>query len=169
MTVSFLLAMDRRGGIGIDNKLPWRLPADLAYFKRLTLGHTVLMGRRTYESIGKPLPKRRNIVVTRDRGYKAEGCEVVHDLEAALERFGREDELFVIGGSEIFKAALPEADKLYITYIDHEFAADTFFPAVEEAQWRLVSREPGVKDERNPYDYEFLVYERRQDQWEGKR
>ncbi|KIL39163.1 dihydrofolate reductase [Gordoniibacillus kamchatkensis] len=165
MTISLLLAMDRNRGIGVDNKLPWRLPADLAYFKRLTTGHTVLMGRRTYESIGKPLPNRHNVVVTRDRSYRAEGCEIVHDLEEALRRYEGKggDELFVIGGGEIFNAALPVADKLYITYIDHEFAADTFFPAVDENAWQLVSREPGVKDERNPYDYEFRVYERRID------
>jgi dihydrofolate reductase len=162
MTISLLLAMDRNNGIGIDNKLPWRLPADMAYFKRLTEGHTVLMGRRTYESIGRPLPNRRNVVVTRDRSWRAAGCEVVHDLGEALERYGREDELFVIGGGEVFAAVMPFADKLYITRIEHEFAADTFFPAVDESVWRLVSRVPGVKDERNPYDYAFLVYENRE-------
>jgi dihydrofolate reductase len=158
--ISLVLAMDRKGGIGIGNKMPWRLPAEQAYFRRLTTGHTVLMGRLTHESIGRPLPQRHNVVVTRDPGYRTEGCEVVHSLDAALKRFGRDGELFVIGGGEIYKAALPMADRLYITRIEHEFAADTYFPAVDEAQWRLVSEQPGVRDKNNDYEYVFLVYER---------
>jgi dihydrofolate reductase len=161
MTISLVLAMDRKGGIGIGNKMPWRLPAEQVYFRRLTTGHTVLMGRLTHESIGRPLPQRHNIVVTRDTGYRAEGCEVVHSVDEGLERFGRDGELFVIGGGEIYKAALPVADRLYITRIEHEFAVDTYFPAVDETEWRLVSEKPGVRDESNAYEYVFLVYERR--------
>ncbi|MFC0213966.1 dihydrofolate reductase [Paenibacillus chartarius] len=162
MTIAMLLAMDRNNGIGIDNKLPWRLPADMAYFRKVTKGRTVLMGRKTHESIGKPLPNRLNVIVTRDPSYKAEGCVVEHSLEEALRRHNpADDELIVIGGAEICKAAMPYTDKLYITHIYHEFAADTFFPEIEASVWEVTSREPGVKDEENPYDYEFVVYERK--------
>lgn len=161
MTISLLLAMDRNNGIGFENKLPWRLPADLKYFKETTLGHTIVMGRKTFEAIGsKPLPGRLNVVLTRDRGFEAEGCETAHSLEETLERYGGEDELFIIGGGEIFVKAMPYADKLYITVIDHEFQVDTYFPEVDAAEWRIASERPGVRDERNPYDYVFRVYER---------
>lgn len=162
MTVSLLLAMDRNNGIGLDNKMPWRLPADLAYFKALTVGHTIVMGRKTFESVGsKPLKDRRNVVLTRDRSFQADGCETAHSLEEALERYGHEEELFIVGGGEIYAKAMPYADKLYITVIDHDFAVDTYFPQVNEAEWRIAAERPGVRDERNPYDYVFRVYERK--------
>lgn len=162
MTISLLLAMDRNNGIGLGNKMPWRLPADLAYFKALTLGHTIVMGRRTFESVGsKPLPGRRNVVLTRDSSFRAEGCETAHSLEEALQRYAGEEELFIVGGGEIYAKSMPYADKLYITVIDHEFEVDTHFPQVNEAEWRIASEKPGVRDERNPYDYVFRVYERR--------
>lgn len=166
MTVSFLFAMEETRGIGIGNKMPWYLPNELAYFKSKTVGSTILMGRKTFESIGsKPLPKRRNVVMTRDSGFKAEGCETVHTVEEALERYGRggtsgEEELFVIGGSEIFRLFLPYADRMYITEIAHRFPVDTYFMDLDMSEWREVSRERGLKDERNPYDYDFVVYER---------
>jgi dihydrofolate reductase len=162
MTISLLLAMDRNNGIGLGNKMPWRLPADLAYFKALTLGHTIVMGRRTFESVGsKPLPGRRNVVLTRDSSFRAEGCETAHSLEEALQRYAGEEELFIVGGGEIYAKSMPYADKLYITVIDHEFEVDTHFPQVNEAEWRIASEKPGVRDERNPYDFVFRVYERR--------
>jgi dihydrofolate reductase len=162
MTISLLLAMDRNNGIGLGNKMPWRLPADLAYFKALTLGHTIVMGRRTFESVGsKPLPGRRNVVLTRDSSFRAEGCETAHSLEEALQRYAGEEELFIVGGGEIYAKSMPYADKLYITVFDHEFEVDTHFPQVNEAEWRIASEKPGVRDERNPYDYVFRVYERR--------
>ncbi|MFE5323482.1 dihydrofolate reductase [Paenibacillus sp. NPDC056579] len=163
MIISFIVAMDERRGIGVNNKLPWHLPADLAFFKRVTTGHTILMGRKTYESIGRPLPKRRNVVMTRDRGFAAEGCEMVHSVEEALERYGSEaesGELFVIGGAEVFRMFMPHADKLYITEIAHTFEADTFLDPVDASEWRVLSREKGPRDEKNPYDYEFVIYER---------
>ncbi|WP_010493366.1 dihydrofolate reductase [Paenibacillus elgii] len=165
MTISFILAMDEARAIGIDNTLPWRLPADLVYFKQTTKGHTVLMGRKTFDSIGKPLPGRRNVVLTRDERFAAPGCEVVHSAQEAVADYGRggsraSEELFVIGGAEVYRQLLPFADRLYITEIAHRFAADTFFSDLEPGEWREVSRQRGVKDEKNPYDYDFVVYER---------
>jgi len=158
--ITFILAMGRNHAIGYRNGLPWRLPADLAYFKRTTMGQTVLMGRKTFESIGKPLPGRTNIVATRDPDFRAEGVQVVRSPREAAEQF-RDRELFVIGGAEIFRLFYPYADRLLLTVIDADFAADRFFPEWNEEDWILVSRTPGVTDEKNPYPYEFRVYERR--------
>lgn len=157
--ITFVVAMDRRGGIGFRNKLPWHLPADLRFFRETTTGHVILMGRKTYEAIGRPLPNRTNVVLTRDRTFRPEGVTVLHTVEEALRLYG-EEELYVIGGAEIFKLLLPLADKLVVTRIDQEFEADTFFPEIGEEQWRITSRVPGITDEQNPYSYEFLTYER---------
>lgn len=157
--VTFIVAMDRNRGIGLHNKLPWHLPADLKFFRHTTTGHAVLMGRKTYESIGKPLPNRTNVVLTRDPGFRAEGVTVLHSPEEAVRQF-EDGELFVIGGAEIFNRLLPLADKLLVTWIDHEFEADTFFPELREDEWRVTSRTPGVTDEKNPYKFEFVTYER---------
>jgi dihydrofolate reductase len=159
MNISFVVAMDRHRAIGRDNQLPWHLPADLKYFRQLTSHHTILMGRKTYESIGKPLPNRTNVVLTQRTDYVAPGCEMVHSLEDAL-RFGTSDELFVIGGAEVFRALFPIANRMYITWIDDEFVADTYFPAFDDGKWQLTSRTPGERNEQNPYTYEFQVYER---------
>lgn len=162
MTISMIFAMDRNRVIGIDNKLPWRLPADMAYFRKATMGHTVLMGRKTYESIGKPLDGRRNVIVTTNRDFQAEGCLVVHSVEEAMSLAdGDENEVFVIGGAEIYRLVLPFADRLHVTEIDHEFAGDAFFPEIDDRIWEPVSVEQGVTDEKNPYSYRFVVYERR--------
>jgi len=165
MIISMIFAMDEQRGIGVDNKIPWRLPEDMAFFRKTTSGHTVLMGRKTYDSIGKPLPKRRNVILTRDKSFAVEGCEVVHSVEEALERFGggssaADDELFVIGGAEVYSLFLPHADKLYITEIAHRFEADTFLPEIDLSQWTVTSRVKGIKDDKNRYDYEFVTYER---------
>lgn len=157
--ISFVVAMDRNRAIGLHNKLPWHLPADLNYFKRTTMGHPIIMGRKTFESIGKPLPGRENVVLTRNTEYHAEGCVVLHTAEEAKARYF-DREAFVIGGADIFSQFLPLADRLYITLIDHEFEADTFFSPIDEKQWRIVSEEPGVTNEKNPYSYAFRVYER---------
>ncbi|CAG7646334.1 dihydrofolate reductase [Paenibacillus allorhizosphaerae] len=162
MTVSFIFAMDETRGIGIDNKMPWYLPNDFAYFKSKTIGHTILMGRKTFDSVGgKPLPKRLNVVLTRDPGFSAEGIETVHTAEEAMERYGRGgEELFVIGGAEVFRLFLPYVDRMYVTEILHRFPVDTYFMEMDMSEWREASRERGVRDERNPYDYDFVVYER---------
>ncbi|WP_058301549.1 dihydrofolate reductase [Gorillibacterium timonense] len=157
--ITFILAMGRDRSIGSDNKLPWRLPADLAYFKRTTMGHPILMGRKTYQSIGKPLPGRTNLVATRDELFQAEGIEVVRSPREAAEAY-RDQELFVIGGAEIFRLFYPYADRIHLTVIDADFPADTYFTVWDESEWKLVSMTPGVTDEKNPYRYEFRVYER---------
>jgi dihydrofolate reductase len=153
-------AMDRNGLIGREGRLPWHLPAELAYFRRTTMGHPVIMGRKTFESLGKPLPGRRNVVLSRNPDFRPEGAEVAHDVPDVLERF-RGVPFFVIGGAQIYRAFLPLADKLYVTRIDHAFEGDEHFPEVDWHAWRLVSDEPGPSDERNAYPFRFQVYERR--------
>ena len=155
--IQFIVAYDKNRVIGKNNDLPWKLPADLAYFKKVTMGSTVVMGRKTFESIGKPLPGRKNIVITNQTGYKAEGCEVIHSIDELLHV---NSELFIIGGATIFEQALPYAQKLYITYIDEEFEGDTYFPEIDFDNWNLIAEEKGIKDEKNIYDYYFQVYER---------
>jgi dihydrofolate reductase len=160
--ISLLVAMDRNRGIGVDNKLPWHLPADLAYFKRITMGHPIVMGRKTHESIGRALPGRDNIILTRNKSYSAPGCRVIHSMQE-LEELNQEykhEEIFLIGGADLFEQVLHTADRLYLTYIDEEFASDTFFPPINQEEWKLISKEKGIKDEKNPYDYDFIVYER---------
>lgn len=160
--ISLLLAMDRNRVIGNKNDLPWHLPKDLKFFKELTSGQTIIMGRKTYESIGKPLPNRRNIVLTRQT-LQVEGIEVINDLDE-LYKWNKEhpkEEYFVIGGGNIFEQVLPHADRMYITTIDESFDGDTYFPKFSEEEWILTSQEKGEKDEKNPYDYYFLQYDRK--------
>lgn len=160
--ISHIVAMDQNRVIGKDNRLPWHLPADLAYFKKVTMGHAIIMGRKTFESIGRPLPGRENVIVTRNRSFQAEGCTVIHSIEEVRQFAAkRNDEVFVIGGAELFQATLPFADRLYITKIEANFPGDTFYPDFEESEWQLVSYTKGIKDEKNPYDYAFIVYERK--------
>lgn len=158
--ISLLWAMDKNRAIGLNNQLPWHLPEDLKYFKRVTMGKPIAMGRKTYESIGRPLPGRENIVITRSQGVTIEGCTVIHDVKDLLKR--EDEELFVIGGAEIFKEIMPYADRLYITEIREVFEADTFFPEINMDNWELIESTPGIKDEKNPYTYEFFVYQRKQ-------
>jgi dihydrofolate reductase len=158
--ISIVVAVSKNGVIGKKGKLPWHIPAELQYFKRITMGHPILMGRRTHEAIGRALPGRENVVITRDPAYRREGIQVFTSLQDALERY-KDQELMVIGGAEIIRQCIHRADRLYLTVIDHEFAGDTFMPAFDVAEWRLVSKEKGLKDEKNPYDYYFLLYERR--------
>lgn len=157
--ISLIVAMDEAGVIGKDNKMPWHLPADLKYFKRTTLGHPVLMGRKTYESIGRPLPERRNIVLTRQEEYAAPGCDVIHSVEEIALHEG--EDLFVIGGAEIFQMLLPKTDRLYLTRIHERFAGDTYFPSLDLSEWTLLSETKGTVDEKNPHPHTFLVYEKR--------
>lgn len=161
--ISFMVAMDENRVIGYRNELPWHLPEDLKYFKRVTMGHPIIMGRKTFESIGRPLPGRENIIISRQEDYKKEGCTVINSLEeikAMLEK-NTGEEYFVIGGAEIFKALLPLAARLYITFIHEEFEGDTLFPPFIMNEWELISSEVGPKNNENPYDYEFLLYERK--------
>lgn len=159
--LSAIVAMAQNGVIGDKGGLPWRLPADLRHFRETTMGHAVVMGRRTWESIGRPLAGRRNLVLTRDPAFcPPQGCEAVRSVDELFARLDGESETFVIGGAQIYRLLLPWTRRLYVTRIDHEFEGDAYFPDVDWSQWLLVSRRPGVMDERNPYRYEFLVYER---------
>jgi dihydrofolate reductase len=157
--ISMIFAIGKNNALGYKNKMPWHLPADLAYFKKITLGQPVIMGRKTFESLGKPLPGRTNIVITRNKDFSHEGCIVIDSINMAKELV-KDKEAFIIGGAEIYKAFLPIADKMYITEIDSEFEADVFFPEIDYSKWKLVSNEPGITDERNPYNFKFLVYQR---------
>ncbi len=157
--LALIAAVAANGVIGSDNALPWRLPEDLKRFKALTLGHPVIMGRKTFESIGRPLPGRRNLVITRNAGYRADGCEVLGSLEAALAACaGSTDEVFVIGGAQIYAEALPLAQRLYLTEIRRDYPGDARFPDWSHAQWHEVARERQCGEDGLPYD--FAVYER---------
>jgi dihydrofolate reductase len=160
--ISFIVAMDELKAIGKNNNLPWHLPEDLKFFKKVTMGHPIAMGRKTHESIGRPLPGRENIIITRNPNFQSEGCTVFHSVADFVAYCSQsEEEIFVIGGAEIFKETFEFADRLYITNILHEFEGDTFFPKFDETKWELKSLTKGTKDEKNPYDYEFCLYERK--------
>jgi dihydrofolate reductase len=161
MIRSLVVAVARNGVIGRDNGLPWRLPADLAHFKRVTMGLAVIMGRRTYESIGKALPGRLNIVVSRDRGYGAPGCTVVPSLEAAWAAAGGAKEACVIGGTSLFEEALANADVIHLTEVEADVTGDTFFPRFDRSQWREVELGRHPADERHAYPLRFVRLERR--------
>ena len=160
MQIAIIAAMDENRVIGKENRLPWRLPADLRHFRRLTLGKPVIMGRKTYESLGKPLPERRNIVVTRNRRYLAEGCTIVHSLEEALGQTAGAPEVMIIGGETLYAAALPRAHRLYLTLVHQVFTGDVSFPEFDLSRWREVEREDHEPDERNPVAYSFLTLDR---------
>lgn len=159
MKLSLIVAVAENGVIGRDNDLPWRLPKDLARFKALTVGHPVIMGRRTFESIGLPLPQRRNIVLSRDPGYAAAGVEVVASLDAALELLAAEHEVFVLGGAALFSATLALADRLFLTRVHAEVAGDTYFPPLDQQRWRLLEEERHEPDAANPLPFSFQVWE----------
>jgi len=159
--ISLIAAIGKNNELGKNNTLLWHLPADMKHFRETTSGRSVIMGRKTFESIGKPLPNRKNIVITRDQNYKKEGIEVVHSLEEAIEKTKEEKESFVIGGAEIYKQVFPIADKLYITHIEAEDKeADAFFPEIIPIVFLETSREEHKKDYKNPYDYSFVTYNR---------
>ncbi len=162
MTASIIVAVADNGVIGRGNDLPWRLSADLQRFKQLTMGHAIIMGRRTYESIGRPLPGRRMIVVTRQTDYQVEGGEPASSVREACERAAAhgDSEALVIGGAEIFQQALPIAHRMYFTRVHAEPAGDVFFPAVNADEWRLVSSEPHAADAKNEFPFTFEIHER---------
>lgn len=160
MCLSVIVAIDQKNAIGKDNRLLWHLPADLQHFKRITSGHTIIMGRKTYDSIGKPLPNRRNIIISRNKNLTIAGCDVVGSLDDALSLCREEKEVFIIGGAEIYRQALPLASKLYLTCVEMEADADTFFPAIDPDEWQIVSEEKHAADEKNKYSYHFKVLEK---------
>ena len=161
MLVSIIAAMDRNRLIGNNNQLPWHLPADLAHFKKLTIGKPIIMGRKTYESIGRPLPGRTNIVVTRTASFQAEGVFVANSLQQALEHAASADEVMIIGGSAIYELALPRADRLYITYVENSYQGDAWFPEIDSEQWDIVATEQRAADQENLSDMQFVIYQRK--------
>ena len=160
MRISIIVAMAENRVIGRDNGLPWRLSADLQHFKSITMGKPIIMGRNTWESIGRPLPGRTNIVITRDTGYRAEGCELVHSLEQALAVAGASDEVMIIGGANLYRQTLAHADKLYLTLVKAQVEGDTRFPEIDAGEWRETGRESHGADDKNEYDYDFVTLER---------
>jgi dihydrofolate reductase len=162
MTVSLIVAVSSNGVIGRDGDLPWRLPRDLRHFKATTMGHHLIVGRRTWHEVGRPLPGRTMVVVTRDRDFAAPGATVVHSLDEALTAAAADDEPFIGGGAHIYRAALEEdvVDRIYVTRVHGEVAGDTFFPPVDWQQWRLVSEEHHPADERNEFALTFEIWDR---------
>ena len=161
MRLSIVVAMDSNRLIGKDNGLPWHLPADLAFFKKLTTGNTILMGRKTFDSIGRPLPNRRNIVITRNADIEITDCEVVNSIEKALSLVQSETEVMVIGGAKLYQQILPIADRLYITQVEGEFDGDTYFPSYNEAEWSQISIDSREPDEDNHHKCHFITLDRR--------
>jgi len=161
MIRSLVVAMARNRVIGRDNQLPWRLPADLAYFKRVTMGHPIVMGRRTHESIGRPLPGRLNIVVSRNPAYRAPGCTVVGSLDEAWKAAGGAPEVCVIGGTSLFAEALPVADRIHLTEVDADVAGDTYFPEFDRGDWTEREVERHGTDERHAHAFRIVVLERK--------
>lgn len=160
--ITIIAAMDGNRGLGFDNKLPWHLPDDLKRFKVLTKGHPIIMGRKTYESIGRILPERKNIIITRNAEYQASGCVVVGSIEEAIAEAHKDDnQIFIIGGSEIYKLGLPFADMLCLTFVDADIPADVFFPEFDSAKWNVTQEEFHSADEKHPYPFAFRVYEKK--------
>lgn len=161
--LAMIFAHDRNYLIGKDNWMPWSIPNDLAYFKEITSGKTIIMGRKTFESFGKPLPNRHHLILTRNQNYQAEGCEIFHEMQSLFDYIDQrsDEEIIVVGGADIYQLFLPYADHLYITYIDEEFEGDTYLPKIDLTNWNLISKKKGIKNDQNPYDYYFLQYNRK--------
>lgn len=160
MQLSIIVAMDRNRVIGNNDTLPWHISADLKNFKKITMEKPIVMGRKTHESIGRPLPGRENIIITRDKSYHAEGCTVLNSIEAVFEHCKDVDEVMITGGAEIYKYTLPEAARLYLTEVHTEVEGDTRFPEFNRNEWQEISREAFKADEKNEFDYSFVVLER---------
>lgn len=159
MIISAVVAIAENYAIGKNNQLLWHLPNDLKHFKTITSGHTVIMGRKTYDSVGKPLPNRRNIIITRQQ-IQIEGCELVNSVEAALELCKDEQEAFIIGGAEIYKLAMPFTNRIYLTVVHQSFDADAFFPHISSSEWTEISRTDFEADEKNAIPYSFITLEK---------
>ena len=159
MIVTIVVAIAENYAIGKNNQLLWHMHADLKHFKQITSGHTVIMGRRTYDSVGKPLPNRRNIIITR-QDISIPGCEVVKSVDEALELCAGEEEVFIVGGAEIYKLAMDQTDRIYLTIIHHSFDADTVFPEIDYMQWKETAREDHQPDEKHKYSYSFITLDR---------
>jgi dihydrofolate reductase len=163
MTISFIVAVSENNVIGKNNQLPWQIPRDMKYFKNVTWAMPVVMGRKTFEALGKPLNGRTNIVVTRNRDWKADGVQAVQSIDQAIVLAAQTDarEIFIIGGAEIFQAAMPSADRIYRTLVHENFEGDAFFPEIKQEDWKLASNLDCKPDEKNPYALSFQVWERK--------
>lgn len=162
MTISIIVAVADNWVIGKKNALPWYLPADLKHFKEITMGHHIIMGQKTHESIGKTLPGRTNIILSFDKDFKAEGCQVENSLEDAIKlaKENNETEAFIIGGASVYEQAVDMADKIYMTRIHKNFDGDVYFPKLDMNKWKEVGREEHESDSKNPYKYEFLILQK---------
>ena len=158
--ISIIAAMARNRVIGKGNRIPWRLPGELQMFRKVTMGHHMVMGRKTYESLNRLLPGRTTVIVTRDPNYRVAGALVVNSLQVAIAACGPDDEVFIIGGAQLFELALPLADRIYLTTVQAEFEGDTTMPDFDLTGWKLVSMQVFKADEKNPYDYHFSIYQR---------
>jgi len=161
LRTSLIAALAKNRVIGIENRLPWRLPEDLAHFKALTLGHPILMGRKTFESLGRPLPGRTNIVITRNPGYRPDGCLVADSIPAALALCADADEVFFIGGAELYAQVIPLVDRLYLTEVDIEAHGDAWFPDYDRSAFQEIARESRTGEKGDALGFDFAVYERR--------
>ncbi len=159
--LSLIAAVSENQVIGKHNQLVWHLPADMRFFKNTTMGHTLIMGRKTFESFGKPLPGRKSIVITRQKYWQYEGVEIVHSLEEAIKAAPHDEEVFIVGGAEIYRLALPLCEKMYLTIVHHQFEGDTFFPPVDFSQWHLISEEKHPSNEKHAYAFSIREYERK--------
>lgn len=158
--ISIVVAVGKNGAIGKDNKLLWHLPDDLKFFKRITTGHPVLMGRNTFEAIGKPLPNRRNIIITRNKNYTADGTEVLHSIDEALELVKDSEAIMIIGGADIYRQILPRTDRVYLTVVGAEPPADKYFEHLNPAEWKLIEETHHTIDEKHAYSFDMQVWDR---------
>jgi dihydrofolate reductase len=161
MKLSLIVAMATNRTIGINKQMPWHLSADLKKFKKITMGHPIIMGRKTFESIGRPLPGRQNIIISRDVNYQQEGCLIFNGLDAAVQYCSDQDEVFVIGGATLYEVTLERADRLYITQINQAFEGDTWFPEIDIEDWQEVAREDINNDASVDFKYSFIRYDRK--------
>ena len=160
MKIAIIVATDEQGLIGKDNDLPWKLSADLQYFRRVTMGKPLIMGRNTHESIGRALPGRKNIIVTKNIDYHVDDCTVVHSVDEALAACEQAEEVMVMGGASLYQQLLAAADRLYLTQVHASLEGDTWFPDWKKEEWSEISREDHFADEKNDYDYSFIIYEK---------
>jgi dihydrofolate reductase len=160
MRIAAIVAMSDNRVIGNGNKLPWHLPADLAHFKKITMGKPIIMGRKTYESIGRPLPGRCNIIITRDPSFQANGCVVCNSVECALEAAGYSEEIYIIGGSLIYESMFPRIERIYMTRVHQNFEGDALFPELIKTEWKETAVEEHAADEKNPIAFSFSILDR---------
>ncbi len=157
--LTLIAAIGKNNALGKNNQLIWYLPADLQRFKKVTSGHHIIMGRKTFESLGKPLPNRTTIIISRDKNYHADGCIIVNSLADAIQAASSDENPFILGGAEIYKQSMDIVDVLDLTFVHHTFDADVFFPEIDKSIWKEVFREDFSKDEKNKYDFSFVKYE----------